>query len=62
MTGNKMEISFDHGEDTIGFFDGILGACAYSYQIDSFGSITLTEEETRKLYLTMAQYYKQQGE
>jgi hypothetical protein len=50
-------------KDLDSYFDfdntsGKLSAVAYSYEINSFGEIELTEEETKLLFLSMYNFYK----
>jgi hypothetical protein len=46
------------GDSGIEFYKGQLSVWVYSYYIDSTGSITLSNDETRKLYEAMKQYYE----
>lgn len=48
------------GDDsaTLEFSHGVLSASAYSYQIDSYGDVELSEKETYELYKAMRNYYR----
>lgn len=59
MAKELITIPKNGGEDEIGFYDdGTLYASAYSYYIDSFGELELTQEETKNLYLKMKEFYE----
>jgi hypothetical protein len=51
----------ENDDDSLGFADGKLYASAYSYHIDSTGSVELSAEQTRKLYEFMKKYYAEKG-
>ena len=55
------EIEFENNTgDDISFCDGVISSNCYSYHIDSWGSIELSKEDTRKLFEFMKKYYDEQ--
>lgn len=47
-------------EDSIRFKEGKLSASTYSYEISSYGYLELSNEETKKLYEAMKEYYEKE--
>ena len=59
MPNELINFPKNHGNDELGFYaDGTLYVSVYSYYIDSNGEIELTQEETKKLYLKMKEFYE----
>lgn len=46
------------GENDLYFDNGILEATAYSYEIGTSGTVSLTEEQTKEVYNFMKKYYE----
>ena len=54
-----MKYEYEKAEDYFYFEDCFITVGAYSYHIDSCGELELSEEETKKLYLRMKEYYNE---
>lgn len=50
--------TFQKGEDSIWFKNGVLGAETYSYEISSTGFYELSVEQTKELYEAMKLYFE----
>lgn len=56
-----MKYEIDTDREYLDFSNGVLSYGNWSYQIDSWGSSELNEDETHKLYLAMKEFYESQG-
>lgn len=46
-------------ETSLEFFNGEIDVSVYSYTIDSYGHLSLNQDETYKLYIAMKNYFEQ---